>query len=68
MFSDSEIRNTTAGFGRFLAHLFGLAAFGVVVWAGLFAAASWEHEQQRRPGIVGAPTTVARIHPAATHP
>ncbi len=45
MFSTSENRSTSLGFGRFLAQLAGLVVFGVVVWAGLFAAAAWQHEQ-----------------------
>ena len=45
MFSVSETRSTPLGFGRFLSQLAGLATFGFVVWAGLFTAAAWQHEQ-----------------------
>ena len=45
MFSASENHSNSLGFGRFLSQLAGLVAFGFIVWAGLFAAASWQHEQ-----------------------
>lgn len=45
MFPTSETRSTSLGFGRFLSQLAGLVAFGLIVWAGLFTAASWQHEQ-----------------------
>jgi hypothetical protein len=48
MFSASENRSTPLGFGRFLSQLAGLATFGFVVWAGLFVAAAWQHEQGRQ--------------------
>ena len=52
MFSASETRSTSLAFGRFLSQLAGLVALGFFVWAGLFAAASWQHQQRVQPGIV----------------
>ena len=57
MFSASETRSTSPGFVRFLSQLAGLVAFGFVVWAGLFAAASWQDQQRHQPGIVAAADT-----------
>jgi hypothetical protein len=57
MFSHSEIRSTSLGFGRFVLQLAGLGVFGFVVWAALYAAASWEHDQRHLPGIVAAADT-----------
>ena len=62
MFSASETRSTPLGFGRFLSQLAGLVAFGFVVWAGLFAAASWQHEQ----GLHSAGSPLDRQTAAAT--
>ena len=59
MFSASETRSKSSGFGRFLSQLAGLVAFGFVVWAGLFAAASWQHERRHQPGVVAAANAVA---------
>ena len=52
MFSDSETRSTAPGFGRFLTQLGSLVLLGLAVWAALFAAASWQHEQDLRPGTI----------------
>ena len=62
MFSASENRSTSPGFGRFLSQLAGLVAFGFVVWAGLFAAAAWEHEQ----GLISARSGLDHQTAAAT--
>ena len=45
MFSTSDNLSTSLGFGRFLSQLGGIALLGLVVWAGLFAAAAWDHER-----------------------
>jgi len=47
MFSASEIRSITAGFGRFLAQLGGLALLGFTVWAALYTAAVWNSATPR---------------------
>jgi hypothetical protein len=39
MFSASETRSMSLGFGRFLAQLGGLALLGLAVWAALYTAA-----------------------------
>lgn len=62
MFSNSDNRSTSLGFGRFLSQLAGLVAFGFVVWAGLFAAAAWQHEQ----GLTSASSRLDRQTAAAT--
>jgi hypothetical protein len=54
MYSASETRSTSLGFGRFLAQLATLVFLGLTVWAGLFAAASWQYQQQLQPGVVAA--------------
>ena len=54
MFSASTTRSLSSGFGRFLSQLAGLVLLGLIVWAGLFAAASWQHQQRLQPGVVAA--------------
>jgi hypothetical protein len=75
MFSDAEIRSTSPGFGRFLTQLGCLVLFGLGVWAALFAAALWQHEQDLRPGAIASANSdmsteysVLSTHVPAAHP